>query len=89
LIELKKQNLPFESEKEVTVFYGGSSVGIHKIDLLIGNEIILELKAVEDLNKKYYAQVRSYLKALNKQVGLLINFSGFKLDVRRVELAKS
>jgi GxxExxY protein len=89
LIELKKQNLLFESEKEVTVSYCGSEVGVHKIDLLIEKEIILELKTVEDLNKKYYAQVRSYLKAMNKQVGLLINFSGFKLDVRRVELAKS
>jgi GxxExxY protein len=43
---------------------------------------------VEELNKKYYAQVRSYLNALKKQVGLLVNFSSFKLDVRRVELKK-
>jgi GxxExxY protein len=89
LIEMKKQNIAFESEKEVTVSYCGSQVGIHKIDMFIENEIVLELKTVDDLNKKHYAQVRSYLKALNKPVGLLVNFRSYKLDVRRVELEKT
>ncbi len=79
-------HLLFESGKEVKVTYYGEDVGIHKLDLLIEGEIVVELKTVEELNKKYYAQVRSYLKALNKQVGLLVNFSSYKLDVRRVEL---
>lgn len=89
LIEMKEQNIIFESEKEVTVSYCGSQVGIHKIDMFIENEIVLELKTVDDLNKKHYAQVRSYLKALNKPVGLLVNFWSYKLDVRRVELKKT
>jgi GxxExxY protein len=54
--------------------------------LFVGNEIVVELKTVEDLNKKYYAQVRSYLAALKKDVGLLVNFSGYTVDIRRVEL---
>jgi GxxExxY protein len=89
LIEMKKQNIAFESEKEVIVSYCGAQVGIHKTDLFIENEIVLELKTVDDLNKKHYAQVRSYLKALNKPVGLLVNFRSYKLDVRRVELKKT
>jgi GxxExxY protein len=89
LIEMKEQNIAFESEKEVIISYDGAQVGIHKIDLFIDNEIVLELKTVEDLNKKHYAQVRSYLKALNKQVGLLVNFWSYQLDVRRVELEKA
>ena len=88
LIELKKTNLVIESEKEVRIIYCGNDVGTHKLDLLVEGEIVVELKAVEELNKKYYAQVRSYLKALKKQVGLLVNFSSYKLDVRRVELEK-
>lgn len=88
LVELKKINLVFESEKEVGVTYCGKDVGMHKLDLLVEGDIVVELKAVEELNKKYYAQVRSYLKALKKQVGLLVNFSSYKLDVRRVELEK-
>jgi len=91
LVELKKRNIIFESEKEVRVrvIYRGEDVGIHKLDLLVEGEIVVELKTVEELNKKYYAQVRSYLRALNKQFGLLVNFSNYKLDVRRVELEKA
>ncbi len=74
LIEMKKQGIVFESEKEVIISYDGSPVGVHKIDLVIENEIVLELKTVDELNKKHYAQVRSYLKALRRPVGLLINF---------------
>jgi GxxExxY protein len=88
LVELKKINLTIESQKEVRVIYCGNDVGTHKLDLLVEGEIVVELKAVEEINKKYYAQVRSYLKALKKRVGLLVNFSGYKLDVRRVELEK-
>ena len=86
LVELGKQELSCESEKEIRVLYEGTLVGIHKIDLLVESEIVVELKAVEDLNKKHYAQIRSYLKALNKPLGLLVNFSGYKVDVRRIEM---
>lgn len=88
-IELKRQKLNFESDKEVTVKYYGIEVGTHRIDLFVEGEIVVELKTVEDLNKKYYAQVRSYLKALNKEIGLLVNFADFILDVRRVELGRA
>ena len=63
-------------------------MGVHRIDLFVEGEIVVELKTVEDLNKKYYAQVRSYLKAMNKEIGLLVNFTDYPLDVRRVELKR-
>ncbi len=84
-IELERQKLAFESEKEIEVKYLDIIVGIHRIDLLVEDEIVVELKTVEDLNKKYYAQVRSYLKAMKKEIGLLVNFADFTIDVRRVE----
>jgi len=87
-VEFTRSKLFFESEKELKVYYRGVEVGIHKIDLLVEHEVIVELKTVEDLNKKYYAQVRSYLAALNKEVGLLINFSSYSVDIRRVELKR-
>lgn len=86
--EFERQKLAFVSEKEVEIKYLGIEVGIHRIDLLVEDEIIVELKTVEDLNKKYYAQVRSYLKAMNKETGLLVNFADFAIDVRRVELER-
>src|SRR3990172_2037724 len=87
-IELERQKIAFVSEKEVRVRYRNIEIGVHKIDLFVEGEIVVELKTVEDLNKKYYAQVRSYIKALKKEVGLLVNFADFTLDVRRVELAR-
>ncbi len=86
LIELRKQLLAYEAEKEIRISYCGEDVGLHKLDLLVEGEIVLELKSVEELHEKHYAQIRSYLKAMNKKVGLLVNFAGYKLDVRRVEL---
>lgn len=53
--------------------------------IIVEDEIMVELKTVEDLNKKYYSQVRSYLKAMRKEIGLLVNFADFTIDVRRVE----
>ncbi|NLI78836.1 MAG: GxxExxY protein [Candidatus Riflebacteria bacterium] len=85
-IELGKQGIPFETEREIKVFYQGVQVGLHRLDLVVGNEVVVELKTVEDLAGRFYAQVRSYLKAANLQVGLLVNFSGMKIDVRRVEV---
>ena len=86
-VELKRQGLIFESEKEIKIFYQGVD-GIHRLDLFVEGEIIIELKTVEEINGKHYAQVRSYLKATNKQIGLLINFADSKIDVRRVELER-
>ena len=66
--------------------YRGRTIGKHRLDLLIENELVVELKAADELHKKHYAQVRAYLKAANKPMGLLANFSDFQLDPRRVEL---
>ena len=89
IIELKRNKFTFESEKAVNVEYLGIKVGSHKIDLFIEGEVVVELKTVEEMHKKYYTQVRSYLKALNKEVGLLVNFADFKIDIRRVELKRN
>ena len=85
-IELQQQGIGFESEKEICVEYRGKKIGIHRLDLFIENQLVVELKTVEALVKKHYAQVRSYLKAVNQPIGLLVNFSDYQLDARRVEL---
>ena len=88
-VELEKQGLSFESEKEVKVFYFDVEVGRHRLDLIVENEIVLELKTVEEIVGKFYAQVRSYLRAVDKQIGLLVNFAESKIDVRRVEVERA
>ena len=85
-IEFQRQGIHFEAEKKIVLRYKGDRVGVHRLDLLVENELVIELKTVETLHKKHYAQVRSYLKATHKPVGLLVNFADFQLNARRVEL---
>ena len=85
MIELRKQGLVAEAEREFTVLYDGEEVGLHRLDILVEETIVLELKVVEQLMKKHYAQVRSYLKATGCRTGLLVNFAGEKADFRRID----
>lgn len=85
LIELKKCGLHVEDEKEVTVHYEGMEVGRHRLDIVVENKVIVELKTVEHLSEAHYAQVRSYLKATGLRVAILVNFAAEKADFRRIE----
>lgn len=76
--------IPFEREKKVEVLFHGDSIGHHRLDLLVADQVIVELKAVEALARVHYAQVRSYLRATDLRVGLLLNFDAPTLDVRRI-----
>ncbi len=89
MIELTDQGIGWETEKDVELFYKGRSIGMQRLDLFIEDELVIELKTVEALNKKHYAQLRSYLKAVRKPLGLLANFAEYQLDARRVELRVS
>ena len=83
-VELSKNELDFASQMEVQIEYLGVPVGLHRLDLLVQNEVIVELKAVKELADIHFAQLRSYLKATDMNVGLLLNFSKPTLEVRRV-----
>ncbi|MEW6618196.1 MAG: GxxExxY protein [bacterium] len=87
-VEFARQNIIFESEKEVKIFYQGVEVGVHRLDLFVEDEIVVEIKTVEEISGKYYNQVRSYLRAVDKEIGLLVNFADSRIDVRRVEQEK-
>src|SRR4051812_10397201 len=74
--ELRRSGLEFKSQIYTPVIYKDSNLGgVFKIDLLIENEIIVELKAVEAMIPLYNAQLLSYLKLSTKAKGLLINFN--------------
>jgi GxxExxY protein len=74
--ELSKHGLRVESQVWLPVFYDGREIeGGYRIDLLVENDIVVELKVVEQLHEIHKAQLLSYLKLANKQVGLLINFN--------------
>ena len=77
--EFTLQNIIFERQKEISLDYKGKEVGKHRIDFLIQNEVIIELKAVEAMNKVFEAQLLTYMKAMEKKVGLIINFNVSRL----------
>ena len=83
-VALRNRNLDFESQKEVRVLYESEEVGIHRLDLVVRNEILVELKAIKALEDIHFAQVRSYLKATRLRVGLLLNFNAPTLVVKRI-----
>ncbi len=78
-----------QSQVNIPVLYKGTPVGDNlRIDLLVEDELIVELKSVEEINNVYYKQLRTYLKLMNKKEGLLINFGeyDFKEGLRRVKI---
>ena len=61
--------------KRISFKHKHKVVGKHRIDYMIEDKVIVELKAVEAINKIYEAQLLTYLRATNKRIGLLINFN--------------
>jgi len=70
-------------EYPVNVYYDETVVGEFKIDLLVENSVILELKAVNNLVAAHEVQLVNYLTALHIDDGLLINFGAPKLEIKR------
>ena len=83
-IELAKTSLTVETQKPISVCYEGQVVGEYYADMLVNDEIIVELKAVKAIEAIHFAQCLNYLKATGKKLGLLINFGGDRVTVRRV-----
>jgi len=87
-IELEMQHIPFQRQAPVSLEYKGQSVGEARLDLLVDNALVVELKAVDSLAAIHHAQVINYLKATRYKLGLLINFNVTKLrdGVKRIVL---
>lgn len=87
-VELSLRNVPFERQKPVGVDYKGHAVGEGRLDLLIDQRLVVELKAVDAFAPIHSAQVISYLKALHLPLGLLINFNVplLKSGIKRIVL---
>ena len=83
-IALLSAGLDCVSETTASVRYRGSEVGSHQFDLVVKNQLVLELKAVKALTEVHFAQLRSYLRAGDFRIGLLLSFNAPKLEVRRL-----
>ena len=84
-IVLEEQNIPFEREKHLPIEFHGRVLNCDYIaDFVVDASVILELKAVSEMNSVYEAQVINYLKATRLQVGLLVNFGQKDLQIKRL-----
>ena len=83
IIELTKSNFKAEAEKPLKVYYDDKVVGDFYVDLFVEEEIIVELKSVQNLTKEHEVQLVNYLNGLNKEIGLLINFAPSGVQVKR------
>jgi GxxExxY protein len=86
LSELKYRGLKAVCQAPITVTYKGQCVGEYFADILVEDQVIIELKTAERIEKIHEAQLLNYLKATSIQVGLLVNFRHFKAEIKRLVL---
>ena len=84
LHELRLRGLETKTEVEVHIFYKDHHIGKHRLDLLVGDTVIVEIKGVSAINDVHIAQALSYLKATNLELALILNFGGSSLSWKRL-----
>lgn len=84
IVILTKYGHVTDQQKRVDVFFQGANLGFHKLDLVVNDKVILELKAVSEIAAIHKQQALAYLKASELQLALVINFGAGRLQVARV-----
>ncbi len=81
--ELKNHKIPHETEKVIRIGYKNEKIGQQRLDLVIEDKIIVEIKATDNMHPLFEKQTVAYLKASNHKLALLVNFGGSKIIIRR------
>lgn len=80
----KKTVIKYEREKSLPASFEGEKIGRNKVDFLIEDIIVLEIKAKRIIEREDYYQIKRYLSALNKKLGILVNFRDRYLHIKRI-----
>jgi len=83
-IEMRLEGLAYEREKEMQIYYREEEIGTRRADFFVEDKIMVELKAVIELEDVHLAQAMNYLEAYDMEIGLLINFGAKSLQFKRV-----
>ena len=83
-LELENAGIPFVREQEKTIFYNGHDVGTRRADFIVEDKVLVELKAIIELEDVHLAQALNYLEAYQLDIGLLINFGARSLQFKRL-----
>lgn len=82
--ELRQRGLAVEQQDEYQIFYKERLIGLQRLDLFVVQEVVVEIKVAEKLGARHKAQAYSYVKTVDKQVGLLFNFGGQEPEFSRI-----
>ena len=87
-VEFQLQGLKYNRQVPIPLKYKDQPIGEYRIDLLVENQIVVEIKSVERLDPVFQAQVITYLKVTDKRIGLLLNFNSrlLKDGIKRIIL---
>ncbi len=88
-LEFEYQNIGFSREFEMILHYKGTQIGTRRVDFLVEDLVMVEIKAVIKLEDVHLAQAINYLEAYNLEVGLLLNFGSKSLQFKRVMKSKN
>jgi GxxExxY protein len=83
-IEMKNRKIQFEPQKQIEIKFKGEMVGWQLLDFFVEDKVVVEIKALSQLDTDHEAQIISYLKATGSEIGLLINFGTKKLEYKRI-----
>lgn len=83
-IEMQLQGLGYSREHEMQIHYKGHGIGTRRVDFFVENVIMVELKAIINLEDVHLAQAMNYVEAYDLEIGLLINFGAKSLQFKRV-----
>src|SRR3990167_676625 len=86
--EMGLLKIPFVAQKRIKIFYKGVDLGFQALDLVADNRIIIEIKAISEILPIHQAQLVSYLKATDYDLGILINFGAKSLQYKRIIVSK-
>jgi len=87
-IEMGLENISFNREFEMPIFYREQRIGTRRVDFLVESIISVELKAIIKIEDVHFAQAINYLEAYNLEIGLLINFGERSLNFKRLNNKK-
>jgi len=83
LLEIEKTGFSYKSEVEKDIYYDGCFIGKRRLDIIVENKVLVELKAINDLDNSCHNQIINYLRVFNIEVGLLLNFGKSSLEFKR------
>jgi GxxExxY protein len=87
-IEMEEGGLHFARERSMPIYYKGRQIGERRVEFFVEEKIMVEIKAIIQLENVHLAQAKNYLEAYNMQVGLLINFGSISLQVKKNRKSK-